>query len=117
MSLQRKNIATKRRRCLRVRKRLRFSSLEKVSVFRSAKHIYAQALDKDGSKTLASCSSLVLKDVVGDKKEVAKKVGINLANKLSELGITKVCFDRGGFRYHGRVRSLADGLRAGGVNV
>ena len=118
MSLIKKKNLSKSRRISRVRKRMKFADLERVSVFRSSKHIYAQVLDKKGEKTLTSSSSLFLKDTVkGDKKNIAKMVGVDLAKKLSEMDVLKVCFDRGGFSYHGRIRSLAEGLREVGINV
>ncbi len=118
MSLQKqKQIGTKRR-ALRVRERIkRVSSLPRVSVFRSLNHIYAQLIDDAAQKTLASCSSRDLSKVSGDKKAVARSVGIELAARAKKEGIEAAVFDRGSFLYHGRVKSLADGLREGGLKI
>lgn len=85
----------------------------RVAVFRSGQHIYAQIIDDTQGKTLAAESDLTVKE--GTKKEKAMKVGETLANKAVKAKITKVVFDRGGFAYHGRVASLAEGLRKGGL--
>ncbi len=105
-----------RRRTLRVRARLSASS-PRVSVFRSLNHIYAQVIDDAQHKTLASASSLDVAKVKGSKKDVAHNVGLELAKKALSQGIAQVTFDRGPFLYHGRVKSLAEGLRAGGLKV
>lgn len=97
--------------------RLKSAGKFRVSIFRSLNHIYAQLIDDSVGKTLASASSVLLKDQKGDKKEIAKLVGLDLAKKVQDAGITKVCFDRGRFLYHGRVESLANGLREGGLKV
>lgn len=85
----------------------------RVAVFKSAAHIYAQIIDDKAGKTLASESDLKVKE--GTKTEKAMKVGENLAQKAVKAKITKIVFDRGGFNYHGRVASLAEGLRKGGL--
>jgi large subunit ribosomal protein L18 len=105
-----------RRRTLRVRSRLS-SSTPRVSVFRSLNHIYAQVIDDAQQKTLVSASSVELKKVAGSKKDVAHSVGLELAKKALSQGVEQVTFDRGPFLYHGRVKSLAEGLRAGGLKV
>lgn len=89
----------------------------RVSVFRSAQHIYAQIIDDAQGKTLVQCSTLALKDAAGDKKAQATAVGTELAKRALQAGIKKVSFDRGEFLYHGRVRALAEGLRAGGLEI
>ena len=107
-----------KRRALRVRKKIKErSNLPRVSVFRSANHVYAQIIDDVGQRTLASCSSLELKDLEGDKKKKANVIGKELAKKAIEKGIAEVVFDRGKFLYHGRVKALADGLKEGGLKV
>lgn len=113
-----KNIKRRRRsKQLRVRNRLRRdTTLARVCVFRSLKQIYAQIIDDSQHQTLVSCSSLDIK-VTGTKTDVAAAVGAELAKRALEKGIQKVCFDRGRFLFHGRVKALADGLRAGGVQV
>lgn len=91
----------------------------RLSVFRSARHIYAQAVADDLGKTLAAASTLskeILDDVAKVKKtEAARKVGQLVAKRLMEKGISQVVFDRGRFLYHGRVKALADGAREAGL--
>ena len=92
-------------------------SVPRLSVFRSANHIYAQLIDDVNRVTLASASTLD-KDFEGDiggNKEAAKKVGLLIAKHAADKGIEVVVFDRGGFLYHGRVKELADGAREGGL--
>lgn len=116
MSILRKLKNQVRRRTLRVRSRLSCST-PRVSVFRSLNHIYAQVIDDTQQKTLVSASSKDLKKVTGSKKDVAHTVGLELAKKALSQGVSQVTFDRGPFLYHGRVKSLAEGLRAGGLKV
>ena len=86
----------------------------RLTVFRSNTQIYAQLIDDVNGKTLASASSLGLKDKV-NKIEQAAKVGALLAKVAMEAGITEVVFDRNGYLYHGRVKQLADAAREGGL--
>jgi large subunit ribosomal protein L18 len=93
------------------------SQKPRLSVFRSNTDIYAQVIDDVSGKTIAAASSKD-KDIVaqkGTKSEKSKLVGAALARKATELGITAVVFDRGGYLYHGRVKSVADGAREGGL--
>lgn len=106
-----------KRRALRVRSKLKKSLQPRVSVFRSLKHIYAQLIDDGAHNTVASCSSLELGNVTGDKKAVARAVGSELAKRAKQQGIESAIFDRGQFLYHGRVKELAEGLREGGLKV
>ncbi len=86
----------------------------RLAVFRSNRHIYAQVIDDVAGRTLASASSLATK--AGDDPSAnAKEVGLALAAKAKDAGVTAVAFDRGGFMYHGRVKALADGAREGGL--
>lgn len=86
----------------------------RLAVFRSHRHIYAQVIDDFAGRTLAAASSL--KDANGENpKEAAKNVGIALAERAKQAGISRVSFDRGGFQYHGRVQALAEGAREGGL--
>jgi large subunit ribosomal protein L18 len=92
----------------------------RVVVFRSNRHIYAQIVDDSNSKTICGCSSLTpsLKEKVASSKgklDTAKIVGGQLAVLAKEHEIDSVCFDRNGNRYHGRVKALADAIRAGGI--
>src|SRR5262245_31851821 len=91
----------------------------RLSVFRSSKHIYAQVIDDRKGETLVSASSLE-KELRGDLKtgadiEAAKAVGKRLAERAATKGITDLVFDRGSYRYHGRVKALADAAREGGL--
>ena len=86
----------------------------RLTVFRSNTQIYAQLIDDVNGKTLASASSLGLKDK-GNKIEQAAKVGALLAKVAMEAGITEVVFDRNGYLYHGRVKQLADAAREAGL--
>jgi large subunit ribosomal protein L18 len=92
----------------------------RLSVFRSDKHIYAQLIDDLAGKTLAAAASTV-GEVRGDLKNggnlaAAQKVGVAIAERAKAMGITKVAFDRGGRKYHGRVKALADAARKGGLS-
>jgi large subunit ribosomal protein L18 len=89
----------------------------RLCVFRSANHIYAQLIDDDSKKTLVSVKDAEIKDdkTKKGKIEVAFKTGELIAKKAQEKKITKVVFDRGGYKYHGRVKSLAEGARQGGL--
>lgn len=108
------------RRKLHIRKRI-FGTKDKprVSVYRSLKHIYAQAIDDTVGHTLASCSTLCkdIRDTLKGKtkSEQAEIVGKHLAEKLLSLGIKKIVFDRNGRKYIGRIKALADGLRKAGI--
>lgn len=117
MSLIRKIKKRVQNRTLRVRSKFKDSGLPRVSVFRSLKYIYAQIIDDVNHKTLASCSSLELTKLKGEKTAIAKDVGLELAKRAKSLGIEKAVFDRGRYLYHGRVQSLAEGLREGGLQV
>ena len=91
----------------------------RLSVFRSSLHIYAQVIDDDAGKTLATTSTLS-KDVKGtvtesNTTEAAKIVGKAIAKLCKDKGISKVVFDRGGYQYHGRVSALADAAREAGL--
>ena len=96
------------------RNRIKRTGRLRLSVFRSLKHIYAQIIDDEKGVTLVSASSLALK-LKGNKTEVARQVGRALAEKALALGIKQVAFDRGPYKYHGRVKALAEGAREGGL--
>ncbi|MBA2666777.1 MAG: 50S ribosomal protein L18 [Trueperaceae bacterium] len=87
----------------------------RLTVFRSAKHIYAQVIDDTAGHTVAEANSKTL-DASGNKVDLAKSVGAALAEKAKAAGVTRVVFDRGPYRYHGRVKALADGAREGGLD-
>ena len=92
----------------------------RLAVFRSIKHVYAQIIDDTAGHTLVSATDLEsgLRSAAADKKksEIARLVGEELAKKAKDKGITTVVLDRGGFKYHGRVKALAEGARKGGLS-
>lgn len=87
----------------------------RLSVFRSLSRIYAQIINDEGGVTLVAASAKDIKGKIKNKTEAAKEVGRILAERAKEKGIEKVVFDRGAYKYHGRVRALADGARDGGL--
>lgn len=105
------------RRVMRVRSQLKKGSMPRVSVFRSHKHIYGQIIDDTAHKTIASFGSIQLDKLDGDKSKVAHAVGKELAKKAKEQGVEQLLFDRGRYKYHGRVKAFADGLREGGLTI
>jgi large subunit ribosomal protein L18 len=90
----------------------------RLAVFRSLSHIYAQVIDDTSGTTLAAASSLEagLRGATGTKSDDAKRVGQLVAERAKEAGVDKVVFDRAGFKYHGRVRSLAEAAREAGLD-
>jgi large subunit ribosomal protein L18 len=105
------------RRHRRVRKKVQGTTERpRLAVFRSNKHISAQVIDDSTGRTLAAASSLEA-DLrsSGGNVEGAKKVGELVASRAKDAGVTQVVFDRGGFRYHGRIASLADAARTSGL--
>ena len=101
-----------------IRKRLSGSTARpRLSVYRSNKGIYAQIIDDNSGKTIVSASSLS-KDFTadGNKSDQSKAVGKSVAEKAIAAGVNTVVFDRNGYLYHGRVKSLAEGAREGGLN-
>lgn len=104
------------RRKLRARRKVRIAAGERprLSVFRSSKHIYAQIIDDKNGTTLAAASSAVVK--AGTKTDTAAAVGKALAEAASAKGVKQVVFDRGQYKYHGRVKALADAAREGGLD-
>ena len=103
----------------RIRKKIKGNSEKpRLSVFRSASHIYAQIIDDDERRTVIAASSLsqeIAKGEKGNKTEVAKKVGALVAKRCIENNIKKVVFDRNGFVYNGRIKALAEGARESGL--
>jgi len=90
----------------------------RLTIFRSLNHIYAQIVDDVGGQTLVSASTTEkdLRGATGGNVEAAERVGRALAERAAGKGIEQVVFDRGGYRYHGRVKALADAARAAGLN-
>jgi large subunit ribosomal protein L18 len=110
--------ALRRKRHERIRLRIAGSAERpRLSVFRSAKYIYAQVIDDEAGRTLASASSREAGIAGATPVEVARAVGRTVAQRATSAGITSVVLDRGGYQYHGRVRSLAEGAREGGLNL
>ena len=106
------------RRRHRVRRDIRGTAERpRLSVFRTHKHIYAQVIDDATGRTLASASSLDVDAVSrkGGNVSAAKEVGKAVAERAKKAGVSDVVFDRNGFRYHGRVKAVADGAREGGL--
>jgi large subunit ribosomal protein L18 len=113
-------IVGRERRKLRIRRKINGTpDRPRLTVFRSAKHIYAQVVNDVGGTTVAQVSTLS-RNIRGETVEVtkldaAKKVGTAIAKALLGLGIKKIVFDRNGYLYHGRVRALADAAREAGL--
>jgi large subunit ribosomal protein L18 len=109
----------RRRRRTRAALRKHNHERPRLSVFRSSKHIYAQVIDDEAGRTLAAASTLD-KDLkaalkTGADRAAAGQVGRLLAERAKSAGVAAVVFDRGGYRYHGRVKALAEGAREGGL--
>ncbi|MBO8161950.1 MAG: 50S ribosomal protein L18 [Thermosipho sp. (in: Bacteria)] len=110
----------RKKRHLSIRKKIRGTAdRPRLCVYKSEKHIYAQIIDDDKGHTLVAASTLdkELKEVLSKtwNKEAAREVGKLIGKRAIEKGIKKVVFDRGGYRYHGRVKELADGAREAGL--
>ncbi|MBI1734352.1 MAG: 50S ribosomal protein L18 [Candidatus Rokubacteria bacterium] len=112
--------AARDKRHYRLRRYVRGTpAMPRLAVFRSLNHISAQLIDDDAGRTLVTADSRT-KSFIGEHRTggnvaAAKAVGTLLAEKAKAAGITRVVFDRGGYQYHGRVKALADGARAGGL--
>jgi large subunit ribosomal protein L18 len=117
MSISKKE--RRQRRAVKTRAQIREHRIERLTVHRTPRHIYAQLFDGKGEKVLASASTLQ-KDVVQGLKttgniEAARIVGRTIAERAKAAGITRVAFDRAGFQFHGRVKALADAAREAGL--
>jgi len=109
--------ASRIRRATRARAKLRELKSVRLCVHRTPRHIYAQIIDAEGAKVLVSAST-VEKDLRSDKtgnSDAANKVGKLIAERAKKAGVSKVSFDRSGFKYHGRVKALADAAREAGL--
>ncbi|WP_252177317.1 50S ribosomal protein L18 [Endozoicomonas sp. 4G] len=105
------------RRARRARMKMRELGANRLSVHRTPRHIYAQVVAPEGDKVLASAST-VEKELRGEATgnvEAAKKVGALVAERAKAAGVAKVAFDRSGYKYHGRVKALADAAREAGL--
>lgn len=113
-----KNIKRKRR-ATKTRTAISSQGAYRLSVHRTANHIYAQLISANGSNVLAAASTLeksIRAEIKhGGNKEAATKIGKLIAERCLAAGISKVAFDRSGYKYHGRVKALADAAREGGV--
>ncbi len=119
MQAARKRLARVRRH-RRVRKRIRgVGGVPRLAVYRSNRHIYAQLVDDDVGRTVATASSVEpeVRKADGDKSAVARTVGQLIAQRAKQAGVERAVFDRGGRLYHGRVRSVAEGARQGGLQL
>lgn len=108
---------TRLRRARRARAKIRELGASRLVIHRSPRHIYAQLVSGDGASVLASASTLD-KDLRSGKTgniDAAKAVGALIAERAKAAGVTQVAFDRSGFKYHGRVKALADAAREGGL--
>ncbi|HUZ11506.1 MAG TPA: 50S ribosomal protein L18 [Caulobacteraceae bacterium] len=116
MALSHRKSANQRTR--RVRRRLKAvgSGRPRLSVFRSAKNIYAQVIDDARGVTLAHASTLEATGEKGSDRNAAARVGALVARRALDKGVSEVVFDRGGYLYHGRVKALADAAREAGLN-
>lgn len=105
------------RRALRSRIKMREMGATRLCVHRTPQHIYAQLISGDGSQVLASASTVEkdLRSGATSNVEAATKVGSLIAERAKSAGVTKVAFDRSGFKYHGRVKALAEAAREGGL--
>ena len=107
------------RRAKSTRAHIRELGVPRLSVLRTGQHLYAQVFTADGSKVLASASTLQsdIKDGLknGKNADAAAKVGRIIAEKAKAAGVEKVAFDRSGYRFHGRIKALADAAREGGL--
>ena len=111
-------LTNKKKRTQRVRFKIKKKDNLRLSLFRSNKFIYAQLIDDSEGKTLISSSSIQkeFKDVNGSPKEIAFKIGESIGNKILEKKINKkICFDRGGYLFHGRIKEFAMGVRSKGI--
>jgi large subunit ribosomal protein L18 len=120
MDHSRSILRQRQRRRFRVRRSIRGTTdRPRLTIFRTHKHIYAQVVDDSTGRTLASASSMdkALRDGLGfgGNKQAAEAIGKAVAERAKAAGVSQVCFDRGSFRYHGRVAALAEAARAAGL--
>ncbi|MBT8140034.1 MAG: 50S ribosomal protein L18 [Gammaproteobacteria bacterium] len=105
------------RRARRGRAKVRELGFHRLSVNRTPRHIYAQVINAEGDRVLAAASTLdkTLRSSATGNADAAKAVGALIAERAKAAGVTEVAFDRGGYKYHGRVKALADAAREGGL--
>lgn len=104
------------RRATKFRAKHSERDLERLCVYKSSQHIYAQIISSCGTKTIAAASSVSSKMKNGGNVEAASQVGDLIAQAAKKAKVSKVAFDRSGFKYHGRVKALADAAREGGLD-
>lgn len=114
-----KRLAKRRQaRAFRVRKRVRGTAARpRLSVHRTGMHVWLQLIDDEAGRTLCAASTKTLDLKKTANVAAAKACGEDLARKAQALGVKAVCFDRGAFKYHGRVKAVADAVRAAGISV
>ncbi|MFQ5756572.1 MAG: 50S ribosomal protein L18 [Acidiferrobacterales bacterium] len=109
----------RRRRAQRIRRGIGRLQIDRLCVHRTPRHIYAQIIDVSGGKVIASASTLeseIRKEIkTGGNVKAASLIGKRIAEKAKQAGVTRVSFDRSGFRYHGRIKALADAARENGL--
>lgn len=111
--------SSRMKRALKVRSKIKTLEINRLTIHRTLQHIYAQVLTVDGKATIASASTVQssIKGAVKNTSNMsaAVEVGKEIARKALEAGVTEVAFDRSGFKYHGRVKALADAAREAGL--
>ena len=111
--------AKRLRRARRTRAKIRELNVDRLTVYRTPRHIYAQIIDPTGGKVIASASTLdkELRESIKNSgnKDAAAAIGKAIAERAKSAGISKVAFDRAGFKYHGRIQALADAAREAGL--
>ncbi len=118
--LRKQELSNRRKKRARARLRQLGGGRPRLSVFRSGKHIYAQVID-DGRGLVMAAASTLEKDSrseskIGANKEAARRIGKAIAERALAAGVNEVIFDRGSYKYHGRVKALADAARESGLN-
>lgn len=103
------------RRATKFRAKHASKGTERLCIHKTSLHIYAQIISSCGTKTLASASTLTAKIKNGGNVDAATQIGVEIAKAAKKAKVTKVAFDRSGFKYHGRVQALADAARKGGL--
>ena len=116
--MSKKNIS-RLRRARKTRSKVRFKDIHRLTVFRSSMHIYAQVMLNDGSEVITSASSneSEVKGPNNGNIDTASKVGRLIAERALEKGIKQVAFDRSGYKYHGKIKAIAESMRDNGVKI
>ena len=114
-------LSSREKRVLKIRKKIKELNFIRLTVYKTSKHIYVQAFSSDGQEVIESASSLEksIKDnlYVGIKKiDIARMVGDLFSKRILLKGIKKMAFDRSGFKFHGRIKAVADAVKSNGIN-